>query len=398
MSDEMRFGSAVTFERDPEAAAADLARQIGSALGGRRPDLSLIFLTPHHAAVAGAVVEALAAAIPDGRRIGCTGEGVIGRMREIEGGPAIAMAAASLPGVGVSTFELMNDDLAAVSALPGSVGRMVDLEAETRLILTLADPFDTPIDALLTGFNDAFPGVPMIGGLASGVPDPGVGVLFVDDRVHRGGAVGVALSGPLQVDVIVSQGCRPIGPVVRVTEAERNVILALEGQPALHVLQRILEAIPEEEQRLLGNGLFLGRAIDPEKEVLSRGDFLIRGVMGIDEEEGSIVVGDLVRSGEPIRFHLRDATTATEDLEMLLTPHSLFERPRGGFLFSCNGRGTRLYGRPDGDVTAIGGFFEDLPLAGFFCAGEIGPVGGKNFLHGHTASLALIRPAEPAIP
>ena len=166
----------------------------------------------------------------------------------------------------------------------------------------------------------------------------------------------------------------------------------LDGKPAMARIQDVIEELPEKDKMLLTNGLFVGRAIDSSRDMHGRGDFLVRGVVGIDRKTGAIAIGDFVESGESIQFHLRDAETAKEDLEMMLTPHSLFGAPSGAVLFSCNGRGTRLYDHPDGDISAINSFFEGLPVAGFFCAGEIGPIGGKNFLHGHTASLALIRP------
>jgi small ligand-binding sensory domain FIST len=209
----------------------------------------------------------------------------------------------------------------------------------------------------------------------------------------KDGLVGVALGGAVQVDVIVSQGCRPVGPVFQVTSARNNIIDSLEGEPPMERIGGVLESLDESERELLRNGLFIGRAIDSTRETLGRGDFLIRGVIGADSRTGAIAVGDMIENGERVQFHLRDARTAREDLEMMLTPHALFGAPSGAFLFSCNGRGTNLYSEPDGDISAINSFFRGIDLAGFFCAGEIGPIGGKNFLHGHTASLALIRPA-----
>jgi small ligand-binding sensory domain FIST len=214
--------------------------------------------------------------------------------------------------------------------------------------------------------------------------------------VIKDGLVGVGLSGAVQLDVIVSQGCRPIGPVFEVTDANNNIIDSLGGAPPMERLGAVLEALDESDRELLSNGLFIGRAIDSTRETLGRGDFLIRGVLGADSRTGAIAIGDEIKNGERVQFHLRDARTAREDLEMMLTPHALFGAPSGAFLFSCNGRGTNLYDEPDGDISAINSFFRGIDLAGFFCAGEIGPIGGKNFLHGHTASLALIRPSGRA--
>jgi small ligand-binding sensory domain FIST len=205
----------------------------------------------------------------------------------------------------------------------------------------------------------------------------------------------VSFAGDIAVDVIVSQGCRPIGPIFEVTDATHNVIDALGGQSPMTRIQALVDDLDEEDRELLQNGLFIGRAIDSKKEALGRGDFLVRGVMGVDSNTGAIAIGDTVAIGERVQFHLRDARTAREDLEMMLSPHTFFGAPDGALLFSCNGRGTRLYDEPDGDISAITSCFRGIDVAGFFCAGEIGPIGGRNFLHGHTASLALIRTPAP---
>jgi len=232
----------------------------------------------------------------------------------------------------------------------------------------------------------------MVGGMASGGSTPGGNTLLLNDRAFNAGAVGVALSGDLQIDVIVSQGCRPFGPTFTVTQVEGNVISGLNDQPPLAQIHQLIEQLAEKDRELLRNGLFVGRSIGAAQGSLGRGDFLIRTFMGADRENGSIVVGDYLRTGETIQFHLRDQNTAKEDLEMMLMPQTFDLPPSGGLLFSCNGRGTRLYDHPDGDISTIQSVLGGVSIAGFFCAGEIGPIGGKNFLHGHTASMALFRP------
>jgi small ligand-binding sensory domain FIST len=251
------------------------------------------------------------------------------------------------------------------------------------------------MDGVLKAFNQECDGIPIIGGMASGARQPGETALFLNESVIREGLVGVSFAGDVAVDVIVSQGCRPVGPVFEVTDATYNVIDSLDGQSPMARIQALVDDLDEEDRDLLQNGLFIGRAIDSKKESLGRGDFLVRGVMGVDGNSGSIAIGDTIVAGERVQFHLRDARTAREDLEMMLSPQSLFGAPSGALLFSCNGRGTRLYDEPDGDISAITGCFRGLDVAGFFCAGEIGSIGGKNFLHGHTASLALIRSPAP---
>ena len=324
--------------------------------------------------------------------VGCVGEGVIGSRREVEGDRAIAVVAARLPDVQLHPFALSPLEIHEVAGQPRMLPSVIAAGNETRAFFMVADPFSAHMDGLLGAFNAAFPGVPVIGGMASGARNPGETAMFMNGHTFHQGAVGVALDGPVAVDVIVSQGCKPVGPLLEVTEGDANVIKQLGGKPATTQIQDLIEELSDDDKILLSNGLFVGRAIEPSKEMYGRGDFLIRGMVGIDRKTGSIAIGDFVETGEFIQFHLRDADTAKEDLEMMLTPHLLFGAPSGAVLFSCNGRGTHLYDHPDGDISAINSFFDDLPVAGFFCAGEIGPIGGRNFLHGHTASLALIRP------
>jgi small ligand-binding sensory domain FIST len=391
MTPSMKFASATTTETDIQQAALDLIDQTRQQSGDLALDLLIVFASAHHAPGIETLTQSLRDALKPTTLLGCTAEGVIGADEEIERKPAITLIAAHLPGVELVPFAFAAGPLHEM--LPD--GQMVPQEAtqDPKLFIVLGDPFSTPVDEVLAAFNKRHPGVPVIGGLASGAIYPGQSVLLSNGTALQNGIVGVALSGDLDVDVIVSQGCRPIGSAFEVTEAEENVIQNLDGKAPLEQLQEVLEELPQKDRELLRNGVFVGRAVDAMKDPLGRGDFLVRGVVGVDQRTGAITVGDYIDKGDVVQFHLRDAATAEEDLEMMLTPHSLFGRPSGALLFSCNGRGTRLYDHENGDVSAIQRFFPDLDVCGFFCAGELGPIGGRNFLHGHTASLALIRPA-----
>jgi small ligand-binding sensory domain FIST len=392
MEDQMLFASAVTTEREIHTAGQSLADQIKAQTGGRSLDLGLIFLSPHFRVVASDLIDHLRTELNPTVLIGCTAEGVIGREREIEREPAIALVAAHLPGVELTPFILQSMDWRRTLSEETVLRRTVDVPSGTKLLVILADPFTTPMDAVLEAFNTYYPGLPMIGGMASGAHRAGGNALIFNHRVLKNGAVGVAFAGAFEADIVVSQGCRPVGQPYTVTQAQENVIFSLEGQPPLTHIQEMVMRFSPQDRALLQNGLFIGRAIDSSQPELGRGDFLIRGVMGLDQDSGVMVVGDHIAEGETIQFHLRDATTAEEDLEMMLTPQLLFGPPCGGFLFSCNGRGMRLYNHPDGDINTIQKVLGNVNMAGFFCAGEIGPIGNKNFLHGHTASLALFRP------
>ena len=340
------------------------------------------------------IVTRIQAELKPGVLLGCTAEGVIGGKKEIENEPAISLVTARLPGVQITPFMLQpgSNEWQSMLLSPGEFCRAVDVPADAQLFMLLADPFSIPIDDVLHAFTTCYPGIPMVGGMASGALRPNGNVLIANDFLTRQGAVGLAFSGNLRVDIIVSQGCRPIWRPFKVQSAHRNIIYNLDGRPPLAWLQDLIPELPEEDRTLLQNGLFVGRAIDPAPDEMGRGDFLVRGLMGIDQENGSITIGDSVMEGETIQFHLRDAITAQEDLEMLLIPQMFRKPPSGGLLFTCNGRGTRLYDHPDGDISIIQKSIQDVRLAGFFCAGEIGPIANQNFIHGQTASLALFRP------
>jgi len=348
------------------------------------------------------ISDRLSASLNPGVLLGCTAEGVIGSEQEIEARPAISLVAARLPGVRLTPFALQrgSGDWHRMLLDADKFCHAVEIPQDTQLIVLLSDPFSTPIDDVLHSFNNWYPGIPIVGGMASGSLRPNGNALLVNKQITQEGTVGVALSGALSVDVIVSQGCRPIWRPFRVTANHRNEIYSLEDRSPLAWIQDLIPTLSEEDRLLLQNGLFVGRAIKrgseagfPSPELLGRGDFLIRGLVGINQENGAIAISDSVLDGEMIQFHLRDALTAQEDLEMMLIPQMFRQPPSGGLLFACNGRGTRLYDHPNGDISIIRNNLENLNLAGFFCAGEIGPVRGKNFLHGHSISLALFRPA-----
>jgi small ligand-binding sensory domain FIST len=262
----------------------------------------------------------------------------------------------------------------------------------------LADPFTTPVQELLSLLGEQYPGVPVIGGLAGGGRDAGENRLVLAGQAYDGGAVGVGISGPVAVQTIISQGCRPIGDRYVVTRAERNVIHELGGKPALQRLQAAFDSLGEQERRTAHRALHVGIVIDEQGNHFDRGDFLIRNLIGADQVAESIAVGESVREGQTVQFHLRDARTADEDLNLLLAAYGQRRHvpPSGALLFSCCGRGEGLFGEPHHDVTVLRTRLGTIPTAGFFAQGEIGPVGHKNFVHGYTASIALFSAPDRA--
>ena len=375
---------------DLDGLLAEVSARALAALGpGGPPDLATLFVTPDFREGLDGAGEAVRRATGATRLLGCTGGGVIGAEAEHEGGHAAALLLARLPGVEVRPFFVAQEDLEA-TASPEDLEARIGVPRESApSFLLLPDPYTVDADSLLFLLNAAYPGRPVIGGLASGGRRPGSHALWLDDRVHPGGAAGVALLGDVEVRPLVSQGCRPVGRRFAITRCEGPRIFTLAGKPAAEALRETVESLSPEDRLLARTSLHLGRVAEEARPEFRRGDFLIRNLVALVPEDGSLVVGDQVRPGQTVQFQLRDASTATEDLRALLERASVRDRPRGALLFSCGGRGSHLFGEPDHDLRLVREAFGDLPLAGFFCNGEIGPVGTRNFLHGFTASLAL---------
>ena len=385
-----RVGAGLSTDDDGREAARAAIDAALAPLAGAPADLVLLFVSPQHEDVQREIIDIATERVEGATVLGCSAGGVIGTRREIEDAPAIAAWAASLPGIGVQPFRLTfqrEDDHAIVEGLE-------DLPSpdEHPLILMLADPFSFPADVLLDHLNDTGASIPIVGGMASGGLEAGRNSLYFNDEILRDGAVGAILTGPGMTSV-VSQGCRPVGKTYAVTRAERNVLFELGGAPAMSRIEELYGEAGERDQLLIRRGLHVGSAITETKPELARGDFLIRNVVGVDRESGAIAISDLIEVGRTVQFQVRDAESAREDLRVVLERERR-ARPSdvaGALLFSCNGRGSALFGQPDHDVTAVRRAFGDVPVAGFFAAGEIGPVAGKNFLHGFTASILLFR-------
>lgn len=392
----MQFVSATATGRSLDDVSSSLIQQVKNQLGDQSPDLLMVFLSAHFNPSAFQIGEMLRNALNPTTFLGCTAEGVIGQTQEIETESAVTLIAAVLPNVELTPIFINGTDWHSVLDNAGEFREHLGVNEETtKLFMLIGDPFSTPANLLLDAFNRYYDGVPVVGGMASGGVMPGNNSLLINDQIYSSGTIGVAFSGALSADVIVSQGCRPIGAPYTVTEAEDNIIYTLERIiPEVH-LENLIRSLSDEDQVLVQNGLFIGRAVNPEQDHdYGRGDFLIRGVLGVEHDTGALVVGDQVLVGETVQFHLRDAKTAVEDLDMMLLTQSFLDTPAGGVLFTCNGRGTNLYDYPNGDISAIQGALGDIPMAGFFAAGEIGPIGGANFLNSQTACMVFFRPAE----
>ena len=390
----MRFHCAVSREESAREAVEEVIQDAIEATDGK-VDAAFAFFTAHHRDEAEEVLERLWLELDPQALIGCSAEGVIGGDDEIEREPGIAILAANLSDVRLHPFHIAGpDDWRHVLEDGEELKDRVGTGPQTRVIVALGDPFTTPLDQLLRVLDASAPGVPVVGGMASSAGRPGQNVLFRNDQAFDHGLVGMSFSGALRVQTIVSQGCRPIGKPLVITRSRENMLEQLGGKPALAVLQEVVESLEAEDRDLLQHGLFVGRAISEYRERFGRGDFLVRNLIGADQESGSIALADYVRTGQTVQFHVRDARTADEDMKLMLEEQRSSEPPAGGLLVSCNGRGVRLFEEPGHDIRAARSAMPSTPIAGFFAAGELGPVGGKNFIHGHTASLALFRPEK----
>jgi Uncharacterized protein conserved in bacteria len=408
---QMQWVSALSTRPSLESALKEVVEQAERSLEGPA-DLGLIFISSAFASEYSRLMPLLAELLPIPALIGCGAIGIIGTNRgglteEVEGSPAVSLSLARLPGVNVRTFHVAAEELPDLDSPPDTWVDLLGVPAqEEPQFIILADPFSSKINDLLQGLDYAYPGAPKVGGLAGGDGSRGA-ALFCNYQLYREGTVGVALSGNIVLETIVAQGCRPIGRPYRVTEGERNILLKLEEQTddsgfggtersPLESLRELVQTLSEKDRELAQHSLFVGLVSDEFKVLLEPGDFLIRNLLGVDPKVGAIAIGDRVRPGQRIQFHLRDARTSAEDLEMLLERYQRSAEysgtsSAGALMFSCLGRGEGLYGEPNFDSRLFGRYLNNIPLSGFFCNGEIGPVGDSTFLHGYTSVFGICR-------
>ncbi len=387
----MKAGAALVVGAGPREAATRAAEEALRSLRGEPVSLAVLFATPQYSPRAEALLGALRSALGPVPMVGCVAESIVGGSREVESEPGVALWL--LAGTGpVETFSM-----GYVKARGGGLYGGYRFGLDGGLHLRFCDPLSFPAGKLLEHLNEHVPGALLAGGMADAPARRGPR-LFLDGRAVDGGAVGVRLPG-VTADLVVSQGCRPIGSPYTVTRAEGNVMYELGGRPPFERLKEIVATLPERDRDLLANGgLQLGRVIDEYRAEQRHGDFLIRGVVGADPDTGAIVtsheIGDEIDVGQTVQFHVRDAESAHEDLREALereVPVLAGRGPVAALLFTGHARGSRLFSTPHHDAGLVAKFLGEIPTAGFFCAGELGPVGGKNFLQGLTASVVIFR-------
>jgi small ligand-binding sensory domain FIST len=383
----MTFASALSEHPDPAEATGEVIGAVLEQLG-TEPDVAAVFASPQHRDTFGDMAAAISRMLRPGVLVGTTAVAVLGGSREVEDAPAIGLWAGRLA-ARPRPVRLDATRTASGIALQG-------LSASTfepgDALLLLADPFSLPVDAIIDALAELeMPetsgtlSVPVVGGMASAANTPGGNRLVLDDEVMSSGGVGVVLPGSVATRTVVSQGCRPIGDPMIVTRAEGNLVMEIAGRPALDRLDDLVRAADADERSLLASGLQIGIAIDEHRATFERGDFLIRGVVGADRLQRALAVGDRVEVGTTVQFQVRDAVAADEDLRAMLADAT----GDAALVFTCNGRGQRLFGEPDHDARVVHDTLGSPALAGMFCAGEFGPVGGRSFVHGFTASVLV---------
>ena len=385
----MTFASALSEHPDPAEATGEVIGAVLEQLG-TGPDVAAVFASPQHRDAFGDMAAAINRMLRPGVLVGTTAVAVLGGSREVEDAPAIGLWAGRLA-ARPRPVRLQATRTASGIALQG-------LSASTfepgDALLLLADPFSLPVDAIIdalatfeTSEASETLSVPVVGGMASAANTPGGNRLVLDDEVMSSGGVGVVLPGGVATRTVVSQGCRPIGDPMIVTRAEGNLVMEIAGRPALDRLDDLVRAADAEERSLLASGLQIGIAIDEHRATFERGDFLVRGVVGADRLQRALAVGDRVEVGTTVQFQVRDAAAADEDLRAMLADTT----GDAALVFTCNGRGQRLFGEPDHDARVVHDTLGSPALAGMFCAGEFGPIGGRSFVHGFTASVLVFR-------
>jgi len=394
----VHWASAASDEPVLDKAIEALSRDIIAEMAGDPIDLAVVFVSRQFSMRLKEVSQLFRRNLPHKQLIGCSAGGVIGGGREIEQRAGLSLTAAHLPDVTITLITLEGSLLPDLDASPRAWHEALAVPVEpTPHFVLLADPFSFPASDFLAGLDYAYPKSVKVGGLASGAGAPGGNALYAGATTRHSGLVGVALSGNISVDTIVAQGCRPIGKPLRITRCDGNILFEIEGRPPVEVIRDLIGSLPERDRQLVQNALFIGVATEEFAGSTRTGDYLIRNLVGVDPQRGALAVGDHLRNGQIVQFHLRDAAASAEDLALLLDRFSdagLAGGARGALLFSCLGRGIHLYGCADHDTGVFKERLGDLPIGGFFCNGEIGPVGGATHLHGYTSSFGIFSPAR----
>jgi small ligand-binding sensory domain FIST len=374
-----------------ESALQEWATDLRRQLKAPRVSLGLVFMTEKFFPHAGEVLELLRVHAQVPLLAGCSSTSLIAGGEELEEQAGLVLGLYHLPGATLQPYRFTQKELD--DAFGPSYWHMETnvRPDQTNGWLAFADPY-MDVEGWLRGWNEAYPTVPVVGGLASGDFKAKSIQVYLDGQAYDDGGVAIGIGGDVSVCTVISQGCTPIGDTWTITRAEQHLIHQIGNRPAYAVLADTYNQLTAEEQRKARGNLFIGLATNEYLEEFHRGDFLIRNLLGADPISGTLAVGAFPRMGQTIQFQRRDAVASSNDITALLTrSHDQLASKTiyGGCLCTCNGRGHRLFGKPHHDAAHVQKALGPIGLAGCFCNGEIGPVGSKSYLHGYTASLAL---------
>ncbi len=375
-----------------EAGLRQWAEDLRHQLLAPQVSLGLVFMSPKFFPFARQALEILRVHARIPLLAGCSSTGLIAGTQEIEDATGLVLALYSLPGAELKDFRFTQEQVEEANG-PGYWHLETGVEpARTNGWLVFIDPFHLDAESWIRSWNEAYAPLPALGGLASGIPHQQTTQVYLNGGVFEDGGVAISVGGDVQLTGVISQGCTPIGETWTLTRVEKNLIHQIANRPAYSVLAETFQKLPPPEQQKARGNLFIGLVVNEYLEDFHRGDFLVRNLIGGDPNSGVLSVGAMPRAGQTMQFQRRDAAAANEDMNELLSrakKELATTTIYGGCLCSCNGRGQNLFGRPNHDAELVQQRLGPLGLTGFFCNGEIGPVGEKNFLHGYTASLAL---------
>jgi len=405
----MRWTSALSENPVTARAVAEAAERCREALGPGDADLLLVFASPHHWGTYAVLPELVHEHLRYRVILGCSGGGVVGDGAEVEGGPALSITAARLPGVRLTPFHVDGVTLPRASSDPAVWSAVCRIRpGASPAFILLPDPFTFDARAMLLGLDAAFPASAKVGGLSSGALRPGGNALWVgarDDssfpaRTWRAGCAGLAIEGDIRLDTLVAQGCKPVGRPLVVSRCDGHRLFELEGRSPLVAVRELIDSLDDEDKALARRALFLGVSMAGDQEEYHAGDFLVRNIIGLDQQARAMVIGGELQPWQIVQFHVRDARASAADLRNHLERYrrglSDGPVPEAAVLFSCLGRGVGLYGKASHDSGLAQELLGALPIGGFFCNGEIGPVNGTTHLHGYTSAFAIFRKGEPS--
>jgi small ligand-binding sensory domain FIST len=375
-----------------ETGLRQWAENLRAQLPAAQVSLGLVFMSPKFFPHARQTLEILRVHARIPLLAGCSSTGLIAGAQEIEGASGFVLALYSLPGAELKGFHFTQKQ---VEEADGTAYWNLETGIEPKRSngwLVFIDPFHLDAESWIRSWNEAYAPLPALGGLASGAFSDQTTQVYLNGDVFEDGGVAISVGGDVKLAGVISQGCTPIGETWTLTRVEHNLIRQIANRPAYAVLAETFQKLPPAEQQKTRGNLFIGLVVNEYLEDFHRGDFLVRNLIGGDPNSGVLAVGAMPRAGQTMQFQRRDAVTATEDMNELLSraKKQLADSTiYGGCLCCCNGRGQNLFGRPNHDAELVKKQLGPIGLAGFFCNGEIGPVGQKNFLHGNTALLAL---------